>query len=180
MLEVYERLPQHNTESATDAVVLCHERREKGRILATTQKGVEVRIFLDRGQPLRVGELLRASCGTIIQVSAAQEPVTTASTDDWLTFSRACYHLGNRHVKIQIGERWLRFPPDHVLEDMLKGLDLEIRHEHAIFIPESGAYAQHTHPHPHQQPHDQTNLLSTSHDTKKASDRAEHHHEHAH
>jgi len=56
-------------------------------------------------------------------------------------FSRACYHLGNRHVKVEIGERWLRMLPDHVLENMLKLQGLTLQREIAVFQPEAGAYS---------------------------------------
>ena len=73
---------------------------------------------------------------------------STASCDDWETFSKACYHLGNRHVKIQVGERWLRMKPDYVLEDMLKLHGLTVTAENAIFAPEEGAYkGGHNHHH---------------------------------
>ena len=174
MFEVYERLPNNNEHDITDTVVLCHERREKGRILAKTKQGKEIRIFLDRGQTLKIGELLRTTCGAIIIVAGADETVTTASTDDWATFSRACYHLGNRHVKIQIGERWLRFPPDHVLAEMLLGLGLDIVQEQAVFEPESGAYAHHSgHHHAHG-----THASAHTHANSHESNSVEHHHEH--
>jgi urease accessory protein len=64
-------------------------------------------------------------------------------------FARACYHLGNRHVKVQVGERWLRISPDHVLEQMLGQLGLRLEPEEAVFVPESGAYAGGSHGHHH-------------------------------
>ncbi len=60
---------------------------------------------------------------------------------------RACYHLGNRHVKLQVGERWLRMQPDHVLEEMLELLGLTLTHQETVFVPESGAYSNGGHHH---------------------------------
>jgi urease accessory protein len=140
-LEVYERLGTTSQQPIDAWVVLDHDQREKGRLLTQTSNGDEVRIFLERGNPLQVGELLRTSCGKHLQVEGAIEPVTTARCDDWISFSKACYHLGNRHVKVQVGELWLRIRPDHVLEKMLMLQGLTLEHENAIFQPESGAYS---------------------------------------
>lgn len=140
-LEIYERLGVSQQERIDGWIVLNHDQREKGRLLTQTSEGTEVRIFLDRGNPLQVGELLKTRCGKHLQVEGAIEPVATATCDDWVTFSKACYHLGNRHVKVQVGELWLRIRPDHVLEKMLMLQGLTIEHEQAVFNPESGAYS---------------------------------------
>lgn len=147
MLEVYERLGNHCHDAVFAELVLNHEQRDKGRLRALTADGQEVRIFLERGKPLQVGEFLRTHCGKTLQISGAVEEIAEARCDDWLTFTKACYHLGNRHVKIQIGERWLRITPDHVLEDMLVQLGLTVVRQQAVFVPESGAYGGHGHHH---------------------------------
>lgn len=149
MLEIYDRLGIDCDQQIDEIITLSHEQREKGRIRAIAHSGNEIRIFLERGHPILVGEVLRSHCGKHIRVEGAVEPLTTATCDDWTLFSRACYHLGNRHVKIQIGERWLRIIPDHVLEDMLLQLGLTLTTEHAVFIPESGAYKHAHHDHAH-------------------------------
>ena len=147
MLEVYERLGLHCHEAVSTTVVLTHEQRDKARLRLQSDSGEEVRLFmLDRGKPLLVGEYLKSICGKVIQIKGAQEEVVFARCDDWPTFAKACYHLGNRHVKVEIGDRWLRMSPDHVLEDMLAHLGLQVSHEQAVFVPESGAY-QHGHHH---------------------------------
>lgn len=149
MLEVYERLGLHCHAPVDETVVLEHDQRDKGRLRLFSETGTEVRLFLDRGKPLLVGEYLKANCGKIVQVRGAVEPVAHASCEDWHTFARACYHLGNRHVKIQVGERWLRIKPDHVLEEMIHLLGLVVSYEQAVFEPESGAYSQGGHHHNH-------------------------------
>lgn len=146
MLEVFERLGTHCHEEADQIVVLTHEQRDKGRLKLTSESGEEVRVFLERGKPLLVGEYLKSTCGSYIRVEGAVEEVAHASCEDWHTFARACYHLGNRHTKVEVGERWLRIKPDHVLEEMLALLGLIISHEKAVFVPESGAYS-HGHHH---------------------------------
>ena len=148
MIEIYERLGTDSVRPIDATVRLTHEQRDRGRLKLTSTDGEEVRVFLERGKPLLVGEYLRSQCGRIVQVEGAVEAVMEASCNDWRTFARGCYHLGNRHVKLQVGERWLRITPDHVLEEMLELLGLTITHTEAVFVPESGAYASgHGHSH---------------------------------
>jgi len=152
--EIRSRLGVVPGETVDDVVVLDHLQREKGRLRARTPSGDELRIFLERGKVLQVGEILQSDCGRRFRVEAASEPVIRAQTRDWLLFSRACYHLGNRHVKMQIGECWLRITTDHVLRDMLEQLGLHTSEERAPFVPESGAYAgAHEHSQDHGQDH---------------------------
>jgi len=138
-VEVYERL-EHGHE-IDDQVTLDHNHREKGRFKIRSENGVEVRVFLERGKALLVGECLKTECGKIIEILGAPEPVSDATCSNWELFSRACYHLGNRHVKIQVLERQLRIKPDYVLEEMLQQLGLTVTKTTAVFIPELGAYA---------------------------------------
>lgn len=140
MLEVFHRLGLEVHAPADTRVILSHEQRVKGRLRAQSIDGEEVRIFLDRGLPLMVGELLRSDCGRHILVEGAMEAVVTARTDNADVFARACYHLGNRHVKVQLGQQWLRILPDHVLEEMLGMFGMDLVQEQQIFNPESGAY----------------------------------------
>lgn len=146
MLDIYERLGSHCHDPVHTTVILTHEQRDRGRLKLVADNNEDVRVFLERGKPLLVGEFLKSECGKIIQVKGAVEEVAHASCEDWQAFSKACYHLGNRHTKIQVGERWLRIKPDHVLEDMLHMLGLIVSHEDAVFVPESGAYS-HGHSH---------------------------------
>jgi urease accessory protein len=172
LLEVIERLGMACDSPAAERIELDHEQRTRGRLRTSTVSGREVGLFLERGQPLAVGEYLRTRCGTTLQVVGAEEDVVVASTDDWETFSRACYHLGNRHVKVQLGPRWLRLLPDHVLEDMLAGFGLQLYRERQVFVPESGAYRQghghghlpaHTHSHGHSHGHSHEHTHGRSH-----------------
>ena len=144
--EIYQRL-QHSHAPVDDRVVLNHELREKGRFKVNSEKGVEVRVFLERGKTLRIGEILPTECGRLIAVAGAEEAVVKATCDDWAAFSKACYHLGNRHVRLQLGDRWLSIKPDYVLEEMLELLGLRLTREVAVFVPECGAYAGGHHHH---------------------------------
>ena len=140
MLEIYQRLSSSTGLDIYGEVELCHLQREKGRFKTAIFTGEEVGFFLERGNVLKVGDALISRCGRALLVTAKKEDVVRASTDDWSQFSKACYHLGNRHVKVQIGEKWLRILPDHVLEEMLIGLNMALKHEKAAFVPEQGAY----------------------------------------
>lgn len=148
MLEINTRLTADFSGKIDDTLVLDHEARKRGRLRVTSAAGQEVGIFLPRGRDLGVGEVLRSKCGKHLRVAGALESVVTATATDWAAFSRVCYHLGNRHVPLQIGERWVRFKPDHVLEELVTNFGLRLRHENAIFEPEAGAYAKaHAHHH---------------------------------
>ena len=106
--------------------------------------------MLERGSVLRQGDFLRADNGLVIEVRAADEEVVLFTTSDPFLLARACYHLGNRHIPVQIGEGWIRIQRDHVLEDMVRSLGLSVKHELAPFEPEGGAYGGHSaHPHSH-------------------------------
>lgn len=134
-------------------LVLPFGDRAKSRLRAALDNGEEAGLFLERGSVLRHGDLLLADDGRVIEVQAAPELVSTVQTNDGLMLARASYHLGNRHVPLQIGPGWLRYQHDHVLDDMLRGFGLAVHVESAPFEPEGGAYVSahtpHTHAHPH-------------------------------
>ncbi len=152
MLEVHQR--STTTAVATTELWLPWDMRKRGRLLSRTADGREIGLFLQRGEPLREGEKLLTECGEIILVRAVAEDVASASCDDWLVFSRACYHLGNRHVPLQIEARRLRFQRDPVLQQLALLLGMQVIEESAPFHPESGAYAGHGHHH-HGHEHEQ-------------------------
>jgi len=126
-------------------VSLSYEQRQRSRLRVRLDDGREAGILLDRGEPLRDGDLLGADGGAVVQVSAAPEPLSVAVSDDWLLLARACYHLGNRHVALQIAPGRLCWLHDHVLDAMVRGLGLEVGSDQAPFEPEPGAYGGHAH-----------------------------------
>ena len=140
-------LPGVTTPDAS--ITLPFETRQKSRLQATLDDGEEIGLLLPRGTVLRNGDMLKTETGLTIKVQAAVESVSTAHIDDPHLFARACYHLGNRHVPLQIGDDWLRYQHDHVLDDMLRGLGISPQHEHATFEPEAGAYGGGGHHHHH-------------------------------
>jgi urease accessory protein len=125
----------------TDAqLVLPFDLRCRSRFRARLVSGEEVGVILERGHVLRDGDLLLADDGRVIEVTAAPETVSSVHSTDPRTLARAAYHLGNRHVSLQLGDGWLRYPHDHVLDEMLLGLGLQVIVEEAPFEPEPGAY----------------------------------------
>jgi len=143
MLELVEKAEVDGV--VDDSVVLPFALRQKSRQRVRLASGRDAAIVLAPGVHLHDGDRLRAADGTAVRVVAAAESVSTARTDDPLRFARACYHLGNRHVALQIGAGFVRYQPDHVLDDMVRGLGLAVTHEHVAFEPEGGAYAGHSH-----------------------------------
>lgn len=144
-LTIHEKLPGDGPCDAT--LTLPFELRQKSRLLTALDGGEAVGLFQPRGAVLRDGDRLRASDGRIVRVVAAREAVTTVSTPGSLLLVRAAYHLGNRHVPLQIGVGWMRYLRDHVLDQMVTELGLDLLHEDAPFEPEAGAYAGHAHAH---------------------------------
>ena len=132
--------------AASDALRLPFELRQRSRLRSRLEGGREVALLLPRGTVLRGGDRLRAVDGTVVAVIAADEQVSEVTAESPWTLARAAYHLGNRHVPLQLGEGWLRYGHDHVLDDMVRGLGLEVRVHEAPFEPESGAYS-HSHAH---------------------------------
>ncbi len=128
-----------------DTLTMPFAARQKCRLSATTDNGIEVGLFLSRGQILRSGIVLTNSEAFNVLVIAADESVSVIRTNDALKFAKACYHLGNRHVPLQILDAELRYLSDHVLDHMLEGLGLQVTQEMLAFEPEAGAY--HTHDH---------------------------------
>ena len=147
-------LNKRTTAAATDAVALAYDERKRSRLKVTLASGAEAGIFLERGDHLHGGDKLVAEGGsTVVEILAAPEKLIEAVADSPLLFARAAYHLGNRHVPVQIlpttnGGK-LRFQTDHVLADMARGLGCTISQTEAPFQPESGAYGAHGGHHHH-------------------------------
>jgi urease accessory protein len=160
MLTISQRL--HESRAADAQLVLPFELRSRSRFRAQLVGGEEVGVILARGQILRGGDLLLAADGRVIEVGAAAETVSTVHSGEPRALARAAYHLGNRHVALQIGAGWLRYSHDHVLDEMLQGLGLKVTVEQAPFEPEAGAYhadahadaeGGHSHSHGHHHTH---------------------------
>ena len=145
--------------------------RQKSRFDAETSDGRRVGVFLARGTVVRGGDVLVTQDGSLLRVVAAPQPVLKITPctahdhghahDPAFDLMRAAYHLGNRHVPIELRPDHLKIEPDHVLADMLRAMHLTVTEVREPFEPESGAYAgghgaqghDHGHSHEHPQAH---------------------------
>jgi urease accessory protein len=147
MIEIRSRFPMKPNAAygvkVRGQLRLPFDRRQKSRQLATLVSGETVAIVLERGLVLRGGDWVVASDGRVIEVLAETEKVLHVECDTPRALARAAYHLGNRHVPVQVGEGWLRLAADHVLEEMLIGLGARVTSLEEPFEPEAGAYAAH-------------------------------------
>ena len=174
MLTVNKLLPQgqglaNALLKRAHTVELDWDVRQKSRFDAMDSGGRQLGIFLSRGTAVRGGDVLVAEDGSLILVTAKPQPVLviTPCADHGKAFDlvRAAYHLGNRHVQIELQPDHLKIEPDHVLADMLRAMHLTVVEAHAAFEPEGGAYAaggghgghahaHHDHGHQHDHGHD--------------------------
>ena len=133
--------------------------RQKSRFDTTDSAGRSLGVFLPRGSLVRGGDVLLAEDGSLIRVIAAAQEVLriTACAEHGSAFdlTRAAYHLGNRHVPIELKPDHLKIEPDHVLADMLRAMHMTVLTVHDAFEPEGGAYGSHGgHSHGHSADHD--------------------------
>jgi len=171
MLHVSKLIPQGAGLAAAllkraSTVELDWDVRQKSRFEATDSAGRQLGIFLPRGTVARGGDVLVAHDGSLIKVWAAAQTVLkiTACPEHGTPFDliRAAYHLGNRHVPIELKPDHLKIEPDHVLADMLRAMHLTVTEVTEPFEPENGAYAtgghfgghHHGHEHDHDHNHD--------------------------
>ena len=188
MIQVSKLLPQGQglapvlLKRAT-TVELDWDVRQKSRFAATDSAGRELGIFLPRGTLVRGGDVLVAEDGSMVRVIAALQPVLviTHCKNHGTPFdlTRAAYHLGNRHVPIELQPDHLKIEPDHVLADMLRAMHLIVTEQNLAFEPEGGAYAAghggghshggHGHDHHHGHDHGHSHDPGHSHDHSHAA-----------
>jgi len=154
LLNLTQRLPADAVEPdalpVSKTLTLTAEERARSRHTFTADDGSLVCLQLPRGTVLRDGDVLSSAAGERVRVRAKAEPVYTVTAKTPHKLLRAAYHLGNRHVSLEIAPDYLRLIPDSVLKDMLLAMGLEVREETHPFHPETGAYAQeHSHGHSH-------------------------------
>ena len=151
--------------------------RQKSRFDATDSAGRSLAVFLPRGTVVRGGDVLVAEDGSLVRVHAAPQQVlrithcqTHGTPYDLI---RAAYHLGNRHVPIELKPDHLQIEPDHVLADMLRAMHLIVHQVEQPFEPENGAYAtgghshqakHHGHEHGHEHDHGHDHAHDHDHD----------------
>jgi urease accessory protein len=164
--------------------------RQKSRFDATDSQGRQIGVFLPRGTAVRGGDVLVAEDGSLVRVIAAPQPVLriTHCTAHGTPFdlTRAAYHLGNRHVPIELKPDHLKIEPDHVLADMLRSMHLIVVAVDEAFEPEGGAYGSHEHSHGGGHSHDHGHSHGSSKGPKplvlapELLDAHDHSHDHGH
>lgn len=195
MIQVSKLIPQGHGLAPVllkraSTVELDWDVRQKSRFAATDSAGRELGIFLPRGTLVRGGDVLVAEDGSLVRVVAAPQPVLviTHCQQHGTAFdlTRAAYHLGNRHVPIELQPDHLKIEPDHVLADMLRAMHLIVTEQNLAFEPEGGAYAAghgghshgghghdhhhgHDHGHSHEHPHSHAHDHGHSHDHSHAA-----------
>ncbi|MCP5281141.1 MAG: urease accessory protein UreE [Rhodoferax sp.] len=162
--------------------------RQKSRFDATDSGGRSIGVFLPRGTVVRGGDVLVAEDGSLIRVVAAPQAVLHISHCPQhgtpFDLTRAAYHLGNRHVPIELKSDHLKIEPDHVLAEMLRAMHLIVREDVLAFEPEGGAYSAqghaHGHSHSHGHAHGAEHGHVHGHDHGDAHDHGADDHDHGH
>jgi urease accessory protein len=147
---------------------LAFEWRQKSRMRSAIARGARageaVGFDLPRGTVLRHGDLIATDTGDALRVNAAPEELIHITAGSAIALARIAYHLGNRHVPIQVGDGWLRLQYDHVLEGMVRGLGGRIEMVDDSFDPEGGAYSGGVHAHSHSHSHSHSHGGDHDHD----------------
>jgi urease accessory protein len=157
--------------SAVDQVVLDADERQRRRIVLTGEQGTTFLLDLPQATSLRDGDGLVLDDGSIVRVVGRAEALVEIAAADSHALARLAWHIGNRHIEVQIVGDRLRIRRDHVIEDMLRGLGARLAAVDAAFDPEQGAYAHgaarahgHDHPHDHHDAHHHRHDHSSDHD----------------
>lgn len=125
-------------------LLLTAEERQRSRARHRTSEGQTLELLLPRGTVLQDGDWLQSNIGDLfLQIQAQPEPVLTVRAATPLALLQGAYHLGNRHVPLEITPTYLRLSPDPVLEAMLNRMGLAVTPETHPFQPEPGAYGHH-------------------------------------
>jgi urease accessory protein len=153
-----DRLSHPDHVEPNHTLSLTAEERTRSRLHGQSDQGLAIYLQLSRGIALQEGDWLKATTGELIQVRAKEEPVLTVTAVDPLALLQAAYHLGNRHVPMEITASYLRIAPDPVLRHLLAHRGMTVQAEVAPFKPETGAYTSghghggHDHAHHHEAP----------------------------
>jgi urease accessory protein len=146
MLTLTARVHDISPATILFTLSLTAEERTRSRHRFVTEEGEQVHLCLPRGTVLTDGDLLRSQPESIlVKIIAKPEPVLTVTATTQLELLRAAYHLGNRHVALEIRANYLRLAPDPVLQNMVEQLGLDVEASVAPFLPEAGAYHHHEH-----------------------------------
>ncbi|MBE9032799.1 urease accessory protein UreE [filamentous cyanobacterium LEGE 11480] len=148
MVVLTRRLAPDSQAAVIGILPLTADERTRSRYRHDLPDGSVVFLQLPRGTVLQDGDLLQADDGQQLRVSAKPEPVLTVTAATPLALMLATYHLGNRHVPLEVTDHYLRLAPDSVLQAMLvEQLQVQVKEEMAPFCPQAGAYQHHAHTH---------------------------------
>jgi urease accessory protein len=136
-----------NATSAIDFIVLDAQDRHRRRIVFAGERGATYLLDLPHPAQLRDGDGLLLEDGSLVRVTGKAEPLIEIAASGAQQLVQFAWHLGNRHTDVQITGDRLRIRRDHVLEDMLRGLDARLAPVEAVFEPERGTSEHHDHPH---------------------------------
>jgi urease accessory protein len=176
------------------SVEIDWDTRQKSRFEATDSSGRQLAVFLARGSVVRGGDVLVVEDGSLVRVTAAPQAVMVVRhcPEHGTPFDllRAAYHLGNRHVALELQADHLKLEPDHVLAAMLRSMHLIVTEAHSAFEPEAGAYAAGGHGHAgghahadghdhHEHGHDHEDAHEHAHGHDHGHDHGHAHHDHA-
>ncbi len=173
------------------SITLDWDTRQKSRFDATDSTGRSLGGFLPRGTVVRGGDVLVAEDGSLVRVEAAPQAVLriTFCAEHGTPFDlmRAAYHLGNRHVPIELRTDHLKIEPDHVLADLLRAMHMTVVEVQEPFEPEGGAYGDsallghdHGHGHSHSHSHGHDHAHDHAHDHSSCGHDHGHHHGYGH
>jgi urease accessory protein len=137
-------------DTAVDSVTLSYLDRHRRRIRLVADSGEAFLLDLPRARHLADGDGLELESGGCLRVRAAPEPVIEIEAAERATLLRIAWHLGNRHLAVQVAGERLRIRTDHVIADLVTGLGGRIAHIEAPFDPEIGAYADAARHHEHE------------------------------
>lgn len=178
MRHLTERVTQ--TNAVEDSICLDFDARQKCRMRVVAESGEVVGISVQRGTTLKHGDLLREPGGPTYAILAAAETLSRVRCDDPVDLARAAYHLGNRHVRLQVEPGAVLYQADHVLDQMIEQLGFVVERVEHPFEPEPGAYHRHVaagHSHSHAHSHDHEHVHADDH---RHSHSHAHSHEHPH
>ena len=132
--------------SAVDSITLDAHERHRRRVVLTGERGTKFLLDLPKATALHDGDGLVLDDGAMVRIVGRPEPLIEIAAADAHDLARLAWHIGNRHIDVQIVGDRLRIRRDHVIEDMLRGLGAILSPIEAPFDPEHGAYAARSRP----------------------------------
>jgi urease accessory protein len=136
--------------SAIDSVALDAHERHRRRVVLSGERGTKFLLDLPQATALHDGDGLVLDDGAIVRIVGRPESLIEIAAANAHALARLAWHIGNRHIEVEIVSERLRIRRDHVIEDMLRGLGARLTPVEAPFNPEAGAY---DHGHDHDQGH---------------------------